>query len=142
MRFNVVGTVLALALAIPSLASAQDWEAQVRGYLSREISDEFQGWSRPFSMETDYLNQGQSITYEYTLTGGTEYLVIAGCDADCSDIDLFVRNPIGRLIIDDDSASDFPWGRFTADRSGTFRITVTMYDCDADYCYFALQVMN
>jgi hypothetical protein len=77
-------------------------------------------------------------TWRYSSRG--RQIVLAGvCDLDCSDLDLTVRDPRGRVVARDASVSDRPTVDFTVDRPGLYEVTVRMYSCDREPCFFVVQ---
>ena len=90
----------------------------------------FRGW----------LDDEARVTETVRLTAGATYLVAAGCDGDCSDLDLWVRGPDGAVVAADDGGDDVPVAQFTARASGEYRLEVLMASCDKAPCRYGLEV--
>lgn len=82
----------------------------------------------------------------HTLTGGDgEYVVLALCDPDCTDIDLHLwrRGEEGEAPllsdVEDDDQPLLVSGLFGGDLDdGVYTVEVRMIECGAEYCYFAV----
>lgn len=87
------------------------------------------------------LPRSGSVMLEINLRAGASYLISAGCDADCSDLDLRLLAQDMQTVIDEDVADDdVPVLAFTADRSGPHLLAVMMPGCSTDLCYFGVRV--
>lgn len=86
------------------------------------------------------LDEGDEhkFTWRYS-ERGRDIGVIGVCDLDCSDLDLTVRDPRGRVVARDVSVTDRPFVDFSVDRPGLYEVTVRMYSCDREPCFFAVQ---
>ena len=86
------------------------------------------------------LDEDARVTQTLTLTAGATYLVAAGCDADCSDLDLWIRGPDGAVVGEDAGDDDVPVAQFTAPASGDYRLEVLMAACGKAPCRYGLEV--
>jgi hypothetical protein len=73
-----------------------------------------------------------------TLGTGADYAIIAVCDEDCSDIDLKIYGPSGRLVDEDTQTDASPLLRIDDAQKGEHRIEVSMYQCSTEPCYYAM----
>jgi len=74
---------------------------------------------------TIWLNDnGKTTVTGYFLEGEDIY---ASCDADCTDLDLFLYTEVGVLVDSDEALDSFPI--ITAPYEGTFSVEVTMPSC-------------
>lgn len=81
---------------------------------------------------SDWLNEGESVTYEGYLLGGED--VFASCDEDCTDLDIFLYDAVSGDLVDEDILlNDFPI--VTAPYDGDFLIEVYMVTCSVEPCY-------
>jgi hypothetical protein len=81
---------------------------------------------------SDWLNEGESVTYEGYLLGGED--VFASCDDDCTDLDIFLYDAVSGDLVDEDILlDDFPI--VTAPYDGNFLIEVLMVTCSVEPCY-------
>ena len=88
------------------------------------------------------LASGEEAVFRAELVEGTEYMVLAFCDDDCSDLDLVLLDP-DRVGVESDILPDAePVLAFTASSTGTFRMRVAMVTCAQDPCGFALGVFE
>jgi hypothetical protein len=67
---------------------------------------------------------------------GRTYAIVAGCDQDCSDIDLAVLDEDGVAVVEDEAEDDYPLVIFVAERGARYQVGVTMYDCAESICYY------
>jgi len=142
MRLSVAAAALATILALPRAGSAQDLEAQARAYLNRAIADREEAWQAAWPVESASMGEQARYVLHVDLTGGAEYLVVAACDDNCLDLDLFVYDPSGDLVAEDAASGDFPEGRFTAPVAGTYEVVLRMARCAAEVCHFAAQALR
>jgi hypothetical protein len=86
------------------------------------------------------LDEGEEykFTWRYSQRG-RQIGLVGVCDLDCSDLDLTVRDPRGRVVARDLSVTDRPAVDFTVERPGLYEITVRMYSCDREPCFFVVQ---
>lgn len=79
----------------------------------------------------------ESLTIE--LERGVDYLIIAVCDEDCTDVDLRLFE--GSNLVDEDVASDdFPIVSVTPSSTRTYRLEPTMASCSASTCRYGVAI--
>lgn len=79
---------------------------------------------------------------EVRLEAGVDYLIEGFCDEDCTDIDLTLNGPDGETVTADVELDDVPELRFTAAGTGTHFLGVSMADCSASQCFYAVRVLR
>jgi hypothetical protein len=102
---------LAGLIYLPMTLQAQtDYDDQVRDFLdtSASIMLEPQGLTATHEVYTGSLDANAETEHWVTLDRGGEYALLAVCDEDCSDIDLYLYDEDGREIDSDASADDVP----------------------------------
>lgn len=79
----------------------------------------------------DWLNQGETVTYDGYLLA--DEAVFASCDSDCDDLDIFLYDAAsGALVASDTLLDAVP--RVVAPYSGNFLIEVVMASCSVSPC--------
>jgi hypothetical protein len=73
---------------------------------------------------------------------GTDATLIGVCDSDCSDLDLTVRDPNGRIVGSDLTVTDVPVVEFQVAAPGVYRVTVRMYACEVEPCFFVVHAFE
>jgi len=116
-------------------------DAQVTGYLTAYINENFNDISYATDFMEGSLDDGYSETWTIRLTPRESYWVVAACDDDCEDIDIEVRSA-GRLRGEDVELDDFPSVQFWMDALPEVEVTVHMARCSVEPCYYALRIMN
>lgn len=80
------------------------------------------------------------VILEVKLETGGAYLISAGCDSDCDDLDLRLISEEGETIAEDVETDDVPVLEFVAPHTGRFMLSVMMPGCSAELCYFGYRV--
>lgn len=144
-RRRVALGALAAIAAWPTAAAAQsEWRDQIE----RQISGSSlvsgyrdQGYVVSHDTRYDLVADGETRTVSFALEGGRTYQFIAKCDHDCSDLDLRVRDERGTVVDSDVELDDHPIVAASPSRNGTYRVEVTMADCDVERCGWGLIVL-
>lgn len=76
------------------------------------------------------------------LEEGARYAVVGVCDADCNDVDLQVYDPQENDAGSDYGMSDTGFVRFSAAETGSYKLELRMYGCQAPACYAALALFK
>jgi hypothetical protein len=76
------------------------------------------------------------------LEGGVRYAILAVCDAECGDIDLRLANASDSTIAADYKDDDTPLLEFTAPESGSYRLDIRMFACQAGACAWAGRIFR
>lgn len=139
---------LALALALGALAApvkAQDnrFENQVAFQMSIvESFAESVGFSRTHEIIFSSLSEGDSETFSLSLDAGRDYRMIALCDEDCTDIDVYLEDSAGNVLSEDVSLNDAPVVSVSTGKDRSFRLRVAMYSCSVEPCYFGVAIFG
>ncbi len=88
------------------------------------------------------LPAGGRVFLELNLRAGTNYMVVGGCDYDCSDLDLAAYAANGTQLAADMETDDVPVVAFRSETNGSHLVEVTMPGCSTDTCYFGIRVFN
>jgi hypothetical protein len=136
---------IAAAAALALLAGAADaaaqdqWTQQVRGQLTAASEMiESEGFASTHEVVTGGLAEGATEQVEIELEAGVEYVIVGVCDVDCSDLDLFLRDPSGRIVDSDIELDDVPIVTVTPERTGTYTLEVRMVTCSAAPCRYGV----
>ncbi len=97
------------------------------------------GRSRQFGLMT----RGGTVFLEVPLAAGREYFVSAGCDTDCTDLDLRVLAPNATTVVTENVADDdVPTVGLRTRLAGRYLLQVTMPSCSTETCWFGALVMS
>ena len=132
--------LVAMAFFFAAPVQAQnDFEQQVQFQMSiAEAFAESVGFSLD-DMMLSSLNDGEDERVTITLANGRDYRVVALCDEDCDDIDVYLEDMDGNEIDSDVSINDAPVVQATG-RGDRVRVRVRMYSCNVEPCYYALGI--
>ena len=95
------------------------------------------------------LNEGQNGQLELTLYAGTTYTYSGACDMYCHDLDFtlyrWVRGYNGRAgywtyVVSDTQPDDTPGVWVRPDYNATYRLVITMANCNDDPCNYTVGV--
>lgn len=101
-----------------------------------------EGFSSTHSRYSGSLDQGESRTVTLDLDAGTSYMIIAPCDQDCSDIDLWLYDENGNLIDEDVLPDDLPIVQVTPIRDARFSLRTRMIRCSVEPCFYGIGVFG
>ena len=74
-----------------------------------------------------------------TMSAGSEYMIVGVCDADCSDLDLYLKRLDGSDAQHDIQPDPMPiLGPLTTDQSGDYELLVNMVACSVEPCSVAV----
>lgn len=101
------------------------------------------GMSPPqgFADENTNLQPGTDHHWQFNLTGGTPYVVLGVCDADCSNVDIELIDSRGGVVASDMLPDDYPVVQFTPPSNGTYYARLLMQSCTRAPCYAAMRVV-
>lgn len=134
--------VCAGLLAAPAHAQS-DYEGQVRFQLNLvKTFAESTGWEQTHDFEIGSLHEGESDAFTGTFHDGWEYRIVSFCDADCTDVDLYLRDEYDDEIDSDVSTNDVPIIRCRPSRTEEYTVQLNMYECSAEPCYFGIGVFG
>ncbi|MGK0185957.1 MAG: hypothetical protein ACI9R3_001740 [Verrucomicrobiales bacterium] len=88
--------------------------------------------------EVDFIREGACHFYMVHLDAGDQVAFHAIGDADARVVDLKVLDSRGRLVRQDTDGDETPFVSFTARRSGTYTVQVSLPECTANGSYCGL----
>ncbi|WP_299193408.1 toll/interleukin-1 receptor domain-containing protein [uncultured Erythrobacter sp.] len=86
------------------------------------------------------LRQGEEQRFAVGLNANTSYRLVAECDMDCSDIDMWLYDENGNMIDEDVLEDDYPILDVTPIRSAEFTVRLQMFACSIEPCGFQIRV--
>ncbi|MEZ5956656.1 MAG: hypothetical protein R3C27_05520 [Hyphomonadaceae bacterium] len=139
---KVAAALIALALVAGSTASAQ---ADLRDYLTRQLDNQEpdnadRGFAHAVGPLSGVLADDGTAQFPLTLRAGQQIRIVGVCDEDCNDLDLRIINPRGEVIGQDTRGNDRPVVDVRADMFGQHIVVVSMADCRAPRCRYAVNV--
>lgn len=139
VRRAVLGLALAALAAAPASAQNNEFERQVEYQMS--IAEAF-ATSVGFELDDMFfssLGDGEDERMTFELQTGRDYRMIALCDEDCDDIDIYLEDMDGNVLDEDVSVDDAPVVA-AAGRGERVRLRVNMYSCSVEPCYYAVGI--
>lgn len=139
---KVAAAAIALALVAGPPASAQP---DLRDYLTRQLDNQEpdnaeRGFAHAVGPLSGMLSSATTAQLPLTLRAGQEIRIVGVCDQACADLDLRVVNPRGEVLALDTRSNARPVVDLRADMFGQHTIEVSMVDCRAPRCRFAVNV--
>lgn len=134
----VGAAAIALGASTPTTAQSS-YEQEVNRLLdlTRNIASS-RGFNSTHSRYNGQLRQGGEERVTLDLNAGTSYMIVAQCDRDCSDIDLWLYDENGNLIDSDVLVDDTPIVNVTPIRNARFSLRVGMISCSVQPCYYGI----
>ncbi len=140
----VLGIAAAFAVAAPAVqAQEMNHEELIQEQLKvaeRLVAAE--GYQPRQEHVVGSVELGETVTQSIRLGNGGNYMVIAVCDADCSDVDLAVYDSERKLVGSDNDESDVAIAQVATAAAGGFTAEVTMYSCAVSPCFYGLGVFE
>ncbi|WP_299193213.1 hypothetical protein [uncultured Erythrobacter sp.] len=134
----VGAAMIALGASAPTTAQSS-YEQEVNRLLNATQSiASSRGFSSTHSRYNGQLRQGQEETITLDLNAGVSYMMVAQCDRDCSDIDLWLYDENGNLIDEDVLVDDTPIVNVTPIRNARFTLRARMISCSVQPCYYGI----
>ena len=137
-RWSIIGLIILLSASLPATAQAQSYVDPVWTYLQNQYETASELNYSSLNYVIGKVNDGETDSWNFYLYAGTNYLFSAVCDNDCSDIDLVLANERGEEILSDTETDDTPVIMFNPGTSGTYTITIEMYECSVNPCYYGI----
>jgi hypothetical protein len=139
---TAAATVAAVSLA-PAVARADQWDTQVRIQMIGAIGvAAANGYALREQLQVGALRQGQAMVYDIEFSRDRDYVLVANCDADCSDVDLILTEPDGREVVADRDNDDSAVLTIPASHKGAHKLRVSMASCSRGPCRFGLGVFT
>lgn len=129
----------AVAAAVTGTATAQSGDIQrlMDSLLASARSTYVpNGWQPTRQPRVDYQSPGGTDVYPLQLNAGRDYVFVGVCDADCSDLDLILRDARGNVLAQDVLVDDTPVVRYRARTTQQAQLNVTMAACSTSICYY------
>jgi hypothetical protein len=142
MRQSLPASLALVLLLVPAPAKAQsEYERQVLDILS-EVSGFAldQGYAQTRDKLVSALGESESQDHYISFAPGRDYVIVAVCDVDCSDIDLHLYSPAGDEVGADIQPDDVPVIELGNVGGGEHRLEVGMYACSSEPCFYAVGV--
>jgi len=144
MHRNVILAAAGLSLlGVTGRAQAQpdQWSRQVSALLDQAASvATSNGMRRTHETYIGSLRVGATTSHTLQLNAGTSYSLIGVCDNDCSDFDLRLFDPRGRMVAEDVLTDDTPVLNVTPSYTGTYTVRAIMTACSAQPCRYGIGV--
>jgi hypothetical protein len=99
-----------------------------------------QGFGAPQLIHFGALEQDQEEDATFTLEAGRDYMMVAVCDEDCSDVDLRLLTPDRKEIDRDVERDDHPVVAVSVPASGTYTVRTIMAACKQAPCRYGVGV--
>jgi hypothetical protein len=93
-----------------------------------------QGFERFGDPLTGGAAAGESDEHSVRLEGGSTYRIVAACDQDCTDVDLFVLDAAGNTVASDIEEDNDPIVSVQPSSSATYTVRVAIVNCSAAPC--------
>jgi hypothetical protein len=144
MHRNVILAAVGLSLlGVTSRAQAQpdQWTRQVGALLDQAASvATSNGLRRTHTPYIGSLREDATAGHTLQLDAGVRYQLIGVCDNDCSDFDLRLFDPQGRMVAEDVLTDDTPVLSVTPNRGGTYTVRAIMTSCSSEPCRYGIGV--
>lgn len=138
MRFIptlLTGAALLSALCTPLKADPREAEDVAYRMATSYVA---KGFSMAPTDNSGMLGGGQAIRFLIPVTKGLDYVFLAGGDQAALDIDVYVYDEVGNLILDDRRASRWAGVQFRASYNGTAVVYLNMAKADGLGAYYVL----
>jgi hypothetical protein len=138
-RFAVLSAV-AVGLAVPAGPSAaqnnawapgrrfEESSTRVLGSIERVTQKTAYGYVEGICFLTGYLQKGQDVKFTRDFEGGVKYAIVGGGDNGTRDLDLYVLDEDGRVVVKDELTDNIPVVEFIPPRNARYTIRMLMYD--------------
>ena len=80
------------------------------------------------------LDTDQRSTWTLPLRAGQQYKIFGVCDQDCEDLDLYLYDQLGNLVVKDTSPNSTPALTITPRYTENYKLEVSMYSCSYEPC--------
>ncbi len=136
MKKFLFGSILCCLFSL-SLTAQDICETQLKKVHSTLILEDY---SKTHDFEYEYLDDSETDYFNLSLDSGLDYKIVAVCDEDCSDIDMWIYDSSGNLIDADELDDDTPIVDVTPRWDGKFKIKIKMYECTREPCKVGIGV--
>jgi len=129
-----------------SLTEAQraEFRALAKSYIDDAAKENTRGFSVVGNLEDEVVALQPSQTHAWTvrLQRGQTYRVIGGCDNECTDMDLELLDPNGKIIERDTLPDSFPILNVSPSANGAYTVRFVMKTCTVQPCYAAARLYH
>lgn len=127
-----------------SAEEREQLRALAASYLDSVAENEAEGFTKVAGTEDEITTLQPTQTHEYSvsLAQGTVYRIIGACDNECSDFDLELLDPSGRVVESDTLPDDVPIINITPRAAGNYKVRMTMKTCTIAPCYAGARLMQ
>ncbi len=139
-KFSLLIIAVVTLVVITSDAQSQDrYYTQVLTQLE-SVGEHMrsEGFRSHHRTSTGSMYTGAAVRIDFELFSGTKFVFVGACDANCSDMDLILRDASGAVVSSDTAEGDVPVIIFDPTRAGTYSVTVRMTACSAEPCRYGL----
>jgi hypothetical protein len=88
------------------------------------------------------LYQGSVARHSATLDDNGKYIIVGVCDTNCGRLELSLASPDGAPVARSKGDTDKPWLGIADVNGGRYRLEVTMRQCDAPRCAYAVRLYS
>jgi len=127
----------ALLLAFTSVLKADPREAEDVAY-RMATSYVAKGFSMAPTDNSGVLGGGQALRFLIPVTKGLDYVFLCGADQSALDVDVYVYDEVGNLILDDRRSTKLAGVQFRASYNGTALVYLHMARADGLASYYVL----
>jgi hypothetical protein len=127
----------ALLLATTSVLQADPREAEDVAY-RMATSYVAKGFSMAPTDNSGVLGGGQALRFLIPVTKGLDYVFLCGADQSALDVDVYVYDEVGNLILDDRRSTKLAGVQFRAAYNGTAMVYLHMARADGLASYYVL----
>lgn len=139
-------TFLLLAAAAATLAAAPaqaQLDRTVRTQLdSAVVLMRGQGYTLRQQPVGGTLGSKAEAARQIQLAGGSSYIIVGACDADCSDLDFVLTDSNGAAVDSDLETDDIPTVVVEVPANATYTLTVQMAACSTLACHYGYSVFG
>ncbi len=121
-----------------SAANRAEVENNIRDLLNQTAA-QYAAGAVPIPGAADVLTAiqpGADHQYRVALTGGTPYVFVGACDADCNNVDLeLLEGATGAVVASDLLADDYPVVQYTPGVNASYFVRIILRTCTQAPCY-------
>lgn len=92
-------------------------------------------------IQTGSMAQGDEFTFQARLEADVPTMIYAMCDNHCMDIDIEVADTEDLIVALDAEPDAEPFALWKPKENGMYTVTLTMYDCRVEPCYYGVGVV-
>jgi hypothetical protein len=138
LRFVALAAAVGLALpAGPTSAQENNWAPGLRfeessnrvlASIERGNKNNAYGYVNGICFLSGYFQKGQDLKFFREFEAGVKYAVVGGGDNGTKDLDIFILDEDGKVVVQDTLDDNVPIVEFTPDRKSRYTIRMLMHD--------------